>query len=238
FVLDVPTWRASADWGAELGYGADDLDRVNQEGAEFAQTLRAKWQTDATPVIVNGVIGPRGDGYAIEHIMSRAEAEAFHTPQAHALARGGVETISAITMTYAAEAIGVARAAIGAGVPVVVSFTVETDGRLPSGQELKDAIAEVDDATDGAVLYFMINCAHPDHYSGTVAGDGAWRYRIGGLRSNASRLSHAELDRAEELDAGDPVEFGRLHQELALDLPNIRVLGGCCGTDDRHVCCA
>ena len=237
FVLDVPTWRASPDWGTRLGYGSADLDRVNREGAVFAQGLRRIWETDTTPVIVNGVIGPRGDGYVLEDAMRRDEAETFHAPQIRALARGGVELVSAITMTYSAEAIGVARAAIAEGIPVVISFTVETDGRLPSGQALAEAIAETDDATDGAVLYYMINCAHPDHYAREIAGDGAWRYRIGGLRSNASRLSHEELDDADELDAGDPLEFGRLHRELLAELPNIRVLGGCCGTDDRHIHC-
>ncbi|SDL04163.1 homocysteine S-methyltransferase family protein [Aliiruegeria lutimaris] len=237
FVLDVPSWRASPDWGAELGYGADDLERVNREGAEFAQSLRRKWETETTPILVNGVVGPRGDGYVLDVAMTRGEAETFHAPQIAALVSGGVEMVTAVTMTYVDEAIGVALAAIALSVPVVISFTVETDGRLPSGQPLRDAIAEVDAATESGVLYFMINCAHPDHFKGDVAGDGAWRYRLGGLRSNASRLSHEELDNAEDLDAGDPVEFGQLNRALMADLPNIRVLGGCCGTDDRHIHC-
>lgn len=237
FVLDVPTWRASPDWGAKLGYGAAELERVNREGAAFAGALRRKWETGGCPVLVNGVVGPRGDGYALGKAMRCDEAEAYHAPQIDALAKGGVDMVTAVTMTYAAEAIGVARAAIARHVPVVISFTVETDGRLPSGQRLQDAIAEVDAATDGEVLYFMINCAHPDHFSRDVAGDGAWRFRLGGLRANASRLSHAELDGAETLDAGDPDEFGRLNTALAAMLPNIRVLGGCCGTDHRHIQC-
>ncbi|MDA5093710.1 homocysteine S-methyltransferase family protein [Aliiroseovarius sp. KMU-50] len=237
FVLDAPTWRASPEWGAELGYGSDDLARVNRESVEFTHFLRNKWETKTTPILVNGVIGPRGDGYISEEAMSRDEAEAFHAPQILALADGGVDLVTAVTMTNAAEAVGIARAAISRDVPVVISFTVETDGCLPSGLALKDAITEVDDATGGSILYFMINCAHPDHYSDKVAGGDAWRLRLGGLRSNASRLSHAELDNAETLDAGDPDEFGRLHQDLTNQLPNIRVLGGCCGTDDRHIRC-
>ena len=238
FVLDVPTWRASPDWGRELGYSPADLDPINREGAEFAQTLRTKWETARTPILVNGVIGPRGDGYVLGSAMSREEAENFHAPQVRALGRGGVEMVTAVTMTYASEAIGVARATMSEDIPVVISFTVETDGRLPSGQTLPDAISEVDEATEGEVLYFMINCAHPDHYSDPVSSGADWRYRLGGLRSNASRLSHEELDNAEELDAGDPQEFGRLHRDLVAELPNIRVLGGCCGTDDRHIQCA
>ena len=237
FVLDVPVWRASGDWGGELGYDQADLNRVNREGAEFAGALRDDWETEAAPIVVNGVIGPKGDGYVVDTAMTADEAEIFHGHQIRALTQGGVEMVTAVTMTYAAEAIGIARAAVSSRVPVVISFTVETDGRLPSGQRLSDAIAEVDAATDGDVLYFMINCAHPDHYSATVAGDDAWRYRIGGLRSNASRMSHEELDNAEDLDAGNPQEFGYLHRELMNSLPNIRVLGGCCGTDDRHIGC-
>ena len=152
------------------------------------------------------------------------------------MAEAGVDLVSAVTMTHTGEAIGIARAAVAAELPVVISFTVETDGRLPDGQTLCGAIAEVDAATDGAPLYFMVNCAHPDHFSSTLRGD--WVGRIGGVRANASRMSHAELDAAEVLDEGDPEEFGALHAAFATLLPNLRVVGGCCGTDHRHVRCA
>jgi S-methylmethionine-dependent homocysteine/selenocysteine methylase len=143
--------------------------------------------------------------------------------------------VTAITMTNAGEAIGVARATQAVGMPVAISFTVETDGRLPTGQGLTEAIAEVDEATRSAPAYYMINCAHPSHFDGTLQGTGAWLDRIRGLRANASRLSHAELNEAPDLDAGDAEELGREHGAIVRRRPRINVLGGCCGTDHRHI---
>ena len=138
-------------------------------------------------------------------------------------------------MNYAEEASGIARAAREAGMPVALSFTVETDGRLPTGQPLNEAIAQVDSETGAYPAYYMINCAHPTHFDTVLAPESEWINRIGGLRANASRMSHAELDEAEELDAGDPVELGQEYADLKRHLPNLTVLGGCCGTDHRHI---
>ncbi len=235
FVLDVPTWRANPGWGEAVGYDRAALDRVNRLGARHACTVRDAWEADGSPIIVNGVIGPSDDGYSASHHLTAAMAEAVHSPQIAALVAGGVEMVTAVTMTYVEEALGVARAAKAVGVPCVIAFTTETDGRLPSGQGLADAIRAVDDDPATDVLYFMVNCAHPDHFAGTVAEGDDWRYRIGGVRANASRMSHAELDEAEDLDAGDPHEFGTLNADLGAVLPNLRVVGGCCGTDTRHI---
>ena len=228
-VLDTPTWRASADWGRVLGYDAAALDDVNRRSVAFAEGLRAG--NADVPVVVNGVIGPRGDGYVPGETMSAAEAEDYHRAQVRSLA--GAEMVSAITMNYAAEAIGIVRAAADAEVPVAVSFTVETDGRLPTGQPLGEAVEEVDAATGGSAAYFMVNCAHPTHFEHVL--EGGWTERVAGLRANASRMSHAELDAAEELDDGDPAELGRQYASLRSKLPNLAVVGGCCGTDERHV---
>jgi homocysteine S-methyltransferase len=143
--------------------------------------------------------------------------------------------IAAITMNYVEEAIGVTRAAEAAKMPIAISFTVETDGRLPTGQTLKDAVIEVDQATGGAPAYFMINCAHPSHFSDVLGRDEPWIRRIRGLRANASKRSHAELDASADLDAGNPAELGRDYRSLLKMHPQINVLGGCCGTDHRHV---
>lgn len=237
FVLDTNTWRGCTSWAPKLGRSADDLLRLSRDAAIFARDLRARWQDRVSPILVNGVIGPAGDGYAPETMLEPKAAQALHAPQITALAQEGVDMISAITMTHPGEATGIARAARAAGLPVVISFTVETDGRLPNGQTIGAAIAETDAATDEAPLYYMLNCAHPDHFAPAIAAREDWISRIGGLRANASRLSHAELDVAEELDDGDPDEFGRLHAELAALIPNLRVVGGCCGTDHRHVTC-
>ena len=232
-LIDTATWRASPDWGHELGYAPEQLDAANREAAALARGIVAAHPD--TPVVVNGVVGPRGDGYDPAFLMSPAEAEGYHARQVATLADGGVDLISALTMTHAEEAIGIVRAAQAAGVPVAVSFTVETDGRLPTEQPLGDAIAQVDAATDGAAAYFMVNCAHPTHFAHLFAQEEPWHARIRGLRANASAKSHAELDEAESLDEGDPADLGDRHRALRPTLPRLAVLGGCCGTDHRHV---
>jgi S-methylmethionine-dependent homocysteine/selenocysteine methylase len=235
FLLDTATWRANPDWGAELGYDAAALARINKEAVAFAREIRHSQGDMGGPVLISGVVGPRGDGYVAGELMSAAEAAAYHSAQIESLAQGGADMIAAITMTYADEAIGIARAAAAARMPVVISFTVETDGRLPSGQSLGEAITEVDFETNGTVAYFMVNCAHPSHFADVVEDGGEWLGRISGLRANASTLSHAELDEAEELDDGNPVELGAGYASLRSRLRNVMVLGGCCGTDERHI---
>jgi len=229
------TWRANPDWGRRLGYSADDLDAANRAAVALAEEIRAVREDEETPIVINGVVGPRGDGYDPAELMSAEEAEAYHAAQIATFADTAADMVGAITMTHADEAIGIARAASAADIPVAISFTLETDGRLPSGQTLPQAIDQVDAETDGAPVYFMINCAHPTHFAHVLDDDGAWRDRIGGLRANASRKSHAELDAADELDEGDPVDLGAQHRALRDRLPSLKVLGGCCGTDHRHV---
>jgi S-methylmethionine-dependent homocysteine/selenocysteine methylase len=233
FQLDTPTWRANRDWGRRLGYDAAALERVNRDAVAFARALAAA--APDVEIRVNGVVGPRGDGYVVDERMTAEQARAYHGAQVAALAVGGADVVSAITMTYPEEAIGLARAAADADVPAVVSFTVETDGRLPDGSALSDAIDAVDAATDHSVQGFMINCAHPTHFDHVLQDGGPWRERIIGLRANASRMSHQELDAAEELDAGDPEDLARRYVVVGRHLPRLTTLGGCCGTDRRHV---
>ena len=233
-VLDTPTWRANPDWGERLGYSAEALADVDRRGVALLEELRST--AKAVPqMIISGCIGPRGDGYRVDNAMTAEEAQRYHEPQVETFADTAADLVSALTLTYADEAVGVARAARDTGIPSVISFTVETDGRLPSGQSLREAIGEVDDQTQGSVAYFMINCAHPTHFAHVLEGDGGWRNRIRGLRANASEKSHAELDEAEELDAGDPVALAGHYRELQERLPNLTVVGGCCGTSERHV---
>jgi homocysteine S-methyltransferase len=232
-VLETPTWRANADWGARLGYDAVALERVNRDSVGFLRAIAA--ERPGVDVVVSGCIGPRGDGYDPGELLDPDTAEAYHRPQIDAFVSAGADRVTMLTATHAGEAIGVVRAAARARIPVVIAFTVETDGRLPSGQSLEEAITEVDAATDGAALHFGINCAHPDHFAGVVARGGAAIERIELVRANASRASHAELDEAEELDDGDPTELGEQYAELVRAHPHLRVLGGCCGTDVRHV---
>lgn len=235
FVLDTVTWRGCAEWASKLGMTEERLLRSSAAAVRFAKAIRDDWRARLPGIVLNGVVGPAGDGYVADVRPSAEQALAMHAPQVEVLAQAGVDMISAITMTNTGEAIGVARAVAAVGLPVAISFTVETDGRLPTGQALGEAIDTVDDATGAAVAYYMVNCAHPDHFRNALAAGTGWTARIGGVRANASRLSHQELDAAETLDDGDPEEFGRLHAELAALLPGLRVVGGCCGTDHRHV---
>jgi S-methylmethionine-dependent homocysteine/selenocysteine methylase len=233
FVLDTVTWRANMGWAAALGLDAAGIARVNADAVAYAEAVRARHETATLPILVNGVVGPSGDGYRIDKAHTADEAEAIHAAQIAALADAGVDMVTAVTMTYPDEAIGIARAAKAVGLPHVVSFTVETDGRLASGHALHEAIAAVEAATGASPLFYMVNCAHPTHFAAALPGP--LRDRIGGVRANASRLSHAELDEATELDDGDPVEFGALYAEFPRLLPKLRIIGGCCGTDHRHV---
>ncbi len=235
FVLESPTWRANLDWGSKLGYSAPDLMRINREAIALMVDLRKEFETVGSPMVISGCFGPRGDGYDPGKKMSARQAEDYHAFQADLFADSEADMVTAITMNYVEEAIGIARAAAAAGIPSAISFTVETDGRLPTGQTLEDAIVAVDDATGGAPAYYMINCAHPTHFEEKLKADAPWVGRLRGLRANASTRSHAELDQASELDAGNPVELGRQYSKLRQKFGKLNVLGGCCGTDHRHV---
>ncbi|MEJ8561704.1 homocysteine S-methyltransferase family protein [Yoonia sp. GPGPB17] len=237
FILDAPTWRAGTAWAGPLGQTLKEVMETNRRAVSFVSDLRTQHETGDCPILINGLVGPAGDAYAPDTEISQQDALLIHAPQIHALGKAGVDMISAMTLTHAGEAIGIVQAAQEIDVPAVIAFTLETDGHLPSGQSLGDAIAEVDAATDSGPLYYMINCAHPDHFRDVLDTTQAWTLRIGGIRSNASRQSHTELDEAETLDDGNPAELGKLSADLLSRLPNIRVLGGCCGTDHRHVGC-
>jgi S-methylmethionine-dependent homocysteine/selenocysteine methylase len=233
-LLDTPTWRANRDWGARLGYGQEALVDVNRRGVQLLDELRAGAGDEPT-ILIGGCVGPRGDAYRADDVMTEAEAEQYHAPQIAALAEAGADLVDALTLTNPPEALGIARAAGQAGIPAVISFTVDTDGSLPNGMRLRDAIEEVEAGAGRSVAYFMVNCAHPTHFAGVLEDGGAWLERIRGVRANASAKSHAELDEAEELDEGDPVELAEQYLELGKLLPNLTVVGGCCGTDHRHV---
>jgi S-methylmethionine-dependent homocysteine/selenocysteine methylase len=235
FVVETPTWRANPDWAGQLGYSPEQLDAANRSAVALAEEVRTAAAADGVTVVVSGCVGPRGDGYDPGSVMTPDDAERYHAVQIGTFASTTADQVTAITMTSVEEAIGIVRAAAAAGIPAAISFTVETDGRLPTGQPLHEAIEEVDAATDAGAAYFMVNCAHPAHFAEALEYDGAWRQRLLGLRANASAKSHAELDEATELDEGDPKDLGARHAALRDRLPAVTVLGGCCGTDARHV---
>lgn len=237
FILEAPTWRANPDWGAKVGYDREALACNNRTAIALLLELRDRYETAASPMVVSGAIGPRGDGYDPGALMSADEAADYHGFQISLFRDAGADLVSAFTMTNIGEAQGIALVAKAADMPCVISFTVETDGRLPTGEPLAEAIKRVDEATGNGPAYYMINCAHPTHFDHVLDAGGAWVKRMRGIRANSSRMSHAELDNAPELDIGDPQELGGQYADLLRRFPHINVLGGCCGTDHRHVDC-
>ena len=235
FVLDTPTWRANSDWGFRLGYSERELQQVNRDAVAFAREQRHAFSEGSTHIVLCGEVGPRGDGYVAKDLMAPAQAKRYHEPQIRALAEEGIDVINALTLNYSDEGIGIVMAAQEQGVPVVISFTVETNGHLPGGETLQEAIEKTDRMTNGYATHFMINCAHPEHFAHRLKEAGEWKDRIGGIRANASIKSHAELDDSETLDTGDKCLLAEGHQELRRLLPKLKVVGGCCGTDHSHL---
>ena len=233
FILDSQTWKAHMHWADDLGATEQELRRANEDSVAFIG-IRHAHRGHSQPIVLNGIVGPTADAYAPEDRVGAKKAEAYHARQLEWLAGTEVDMVSGITIPRADEAVGLVRAARSLDLPVVISFTVETDGRLPTGRPLGDAVRLVDDSTGGAAAYFMVNCAHPDHFFHIFDGSD-WTRRIQGLRCNASRLSHAELDECEVLDDGDPKELAQQYHEILQSMPWVNVLGGCCGSDLRHV---
>ena len=234
FILDTVTWKAHRHWADKLGATEDELKAANEDCVRFIADLRARFSGNAKPIVLNAVIGPRGDAYKPEAVISMDSAEQYYAQQLGWLAATEIDMVSALTFNQAGEAAGLAKAAKKVGLPAVVSFTVETNGALPNGQSLAEAITEVDAATGQYPAYYMVNCAHPDHFGGALL-DAPWARRIRGIRANASRRSHAELDAAPELDAGNPHELAQQYRALAERMPWLNVFGACCGSDLRHV---
>jgi len=232
--LETPTWRANRDWGARLGLGADGLAEANAEAVHLVAALAEQYTDDGVAeVVLAGLVGPRGDGYVVGEVMDPWEARDYHRHQVRVFAEEGADLVTALTLTTVPEAVGIVLAARECGLPVSVGFTVETDGRLPDGTTLRDAVEWVDEAAPPD--WFVVNCAHPSHVVAGLGEGGAWVERIGGTRVNASSLSHAELEASEVLDEGDPLALAGDQAGLGALLPALRVVGGCCGTDARHV---
>jgi len=233
-ILETPTWRANPDWGKVIGDSTDELHRFNLKAVKQIEHVRGQYETESSPIIISGCIGPRGDGYTPSTLMTALEAKQYHSTQIESFSQTNVDLVSALTFNYIDEAIGVTLAAKQFNLPVCISFTVETDGKLPTGESLGEAIKTVDEATNNGPVYYMLNCAHPTHFF-DILNDEYCVARLRAIRANASSCSHAELDEAEELDDGNPYELGQQFAEIRENCPHINVLGGCCGTDHRHI---
>jgi len=248
-LLETPTWRANPDWVVALGGSPQDVRRINLESVVFlaglgemllasgalstaAKTGTSGRQSDDGAFQVRGVIGPKGNGYLPERRPTAEEFADYHSVQAAALCDGGVSWVTAYTLSTLAEAVGVVRAARAHSLKVGICFTVESDGRLPDGSPVAAAVEELwqRSAPDGLLL----NCASPSHIVRALEDDG-WGRLVTGLRVDASGPSHAELDSSEQLDEGDLQDLVRDFQRLTARLPNLEVVGGCCGSDARHI---
>jgi homocysteine S-methyltransferase len=234
-VLESPTWRASGDWGRRLGYTPAGLVKANSAAIKLMEDVRMMFAKDSPPIVISGNMGPRGDGYRHDKRMTVEEAMRYHQTQADCLAYTNADMLAAFTMNYVEEAIGIVRAAMRAHMPIAISFTLETNGKLPTGMSLGDAIQQTDMMTDGYPVYYMINCAHPTHFMKMLSEPAPWHTRLRGVRANASKRSHAELDDSPDLDIGNPMELGEDYRALCMQMPKLNVFGGCCGTDLRHV---
>ncbi|CAF2147036.1 unnamed protein product [Rotaria magnacalcarata] len=235
FILESVTWRANPDWMRKLGYSDQDVIDVNRKAIELLVDIRNKYETEKTQIVIDGCIGPRGDGYHSNVFMAIEEAQAYHATQIDIFSKTNADMVTGLTLTYPEEAIGIVLAAKAVGMPVAISFTIETDGKLPTGQTLKEAIELVDKATDSTPIYYMANCVYPSHLQHALIPGGSWTARIRGIKGNASKKSHAELNNAKELDEGNPVEFGEDTRALLDKLTTLNIIGGCCGTDLRHI---
>ncbi len=235
FILESMTWRGSSDWAAPLGYRPKQLELLNRKAIRMLHDLHTQYDASETPVVISGCVGPRGDAYDASDALTANVAQHYHAKQIKIFREENVDLVTALTLTSADEAIGITRAAQAENIPVAISFTLETDGRLPNGQPLADAIEKVDKATGQGPAFFMINCAHPSHFIETLRGNHRSFARIRGIRANASCKSHAELDEATELDRGDPYELGLYYLDLQQLLPQLTIIGGCCGTDHLHI---
>jgi len=235
FILEAATWRANPDWGARLGYSQQELMTINRRAIQQLHVLKESYADTVDPILVSGGIGPRSDGYKVLDKMDIDTATDYHFLQIEAFKKAGADMATALTLNYIDEGLGIAVAARKVGLPIVISFTVETDGNLPSGETLQEAIQTIDHGTDHYPMYYMVNCAHPSHFAHRLKEKSKWKERIMGIRANASHKSHAELDASTTLDAGDTKDLAIWYKTLQLRLPNLRVFGGCCGTDENHI---
>lgn len=233
-ILETPTWRANSDWGAKIGDSQESLVQINLTSVKLIEEVRHQFENEHTPIIISGCIGPRGDGYQPDFFMSISEAQRYHQLQIETFAQSNADMVAALTINYIDEAIGITLAAQQVNLPVCISFTVETDGKLPTGETLAEAIDAVDQASQTEPVYYMINCAHPTHFLNVLKED-ICKKRLRGLRANASTCSHAELDEAEHLDEGNPEELGKQFSTIRRQYPFVNIIGGCCGTDIRHI---
>lgn len=234
FIFDSLTYRASRDWGHLLGYSDAALADMNHKCLDLYRHCAAEAGLAEDKIVISGCIGPKGDAYKTHAGLTADQAEAYHHEQIATFKAAGAHIVTALTLNATDEAIGIARAAATENLPSVISFTLEKDRKLRSGETLQQAIEAVDSATDNMPAYYMINCSHPVDFGPALAKE-PWANRIGGLRANASSLDHGTLCQLGHLEEGNPEELAAQYRDLKNSYPQMNVFGGCCGTDYAHV---
>jgi len=234
-LLNGHDYRASPDWGAKLGYSSEDLRNVQHRVIRFLDDLRAEYADRVSDVYIAACIGPRGDAYGTGGDISADESEDYHSVQLHNLDGTAADMAVAATFNNVPEAIGVIRAANSIGIPIGVSLTLTPEGRLRSGPSLREAIETIDEASGGGAVWFGTNCAHPVEFEPALADAGPWLERLRYIRPNAAKMDKIALCSLGHLEDGDPVELGQQMGEVARRFPRVDILGGCCGTDERHL---
>lgn len=234
-LLSTPTWRAGRDRIAAAGLEGSDL---NGDNFRFLAELRDRYGEYAKKVAICGLMSCRGDAYKPEETMTELAAAEFHQWQANALASAGVDLLLAATLPALSEAVGLARSQAITGLPYMISFVVRPDGTLLDGTSLHKAIITIDSTVSPPPLSYMINCTHASIFrSALLHKDNSSplvRERVIGILANTAALSPEELDASPDLVEEAPETFGRAVSSLYSEL-NLKVLGGCCGTDNRHI---
>jgi len=234
FIFDSLTYRASTDWGELLGYSAGALAEMNLMALELYREVAHESGLADSDAIISGCIGPKGDAYEQNAALAADGAQEYHQVQVDTFKSGDVDIVTALSLSSSQEAIGIVRAAQAAGLQSAISFMVEKDHCLQSGESLQTAIETVDRATGAAAAYFMVNCAHPIDF-GPALTDGKWVSRVHGIRANSSKQEHSLLNTLGHLDEGNPEELAGEYASLKSRYPDMNVFGGCCGTDFTHV---
>ncbi|HEY8592653.1 MAG TPA: homocysteine S-methyltransferase family protein [Sphingomicrobium sp.] len=228
-------YRASPDWAGLLGIDAVRLADYQHRSVAFLREVAEPYLEKLPHILVSGIVGPQGDAYERNQTVTASSAEAYHGTQMDNLASAGVDLVQAMTFTSSHEAIGVIRAAQARELPIVVSFMTDSPDEPGGQRSFRQTIEDVDRATDSYALFYGINCAHPREFEPLLRDQGEWLNRIGLLRPNASAKDKVELCQIGHLERGDARELAQLMGVLAARLPNVRVLGGCCGTWDEHL---
>lgn len=236
-IVGTPTWRASAERVRLAGLAEVD---VNGDGVRFLASIRDAYGRYVGRVIIAGMMGCAVDAYRPETALSEEEAVVFHRPQAQALAAGGVDCLLAATLPHAGEARGLARAMAECEVPYMLSFVVRPDCTLLDGTPLGEAVAAIDAAAAPAPLCYLLNCVHPRVFEAALLSERGRsrcvRERVIGLQANASAKSPEELDGSPCLDSDPPEVLADAMLRLRRRF-GTKILGGCCGTDNRHIAC-